>query len=256
MALMHRYVHDYTNAHDLTVCDEIMHPDYRIQIGGQSLDLTEYKNMVGWAYERFPDLRLVVHEFVTNGTRLAMHFSETATSQAHDGRRAVWHGIGLYRMAEDGRLAECLVEQDFYGRRGQFAGDAEKAVPVESPAVWSTAAATSSPGSEAVVREWLLTGDTEGGPRTGVVVQDGGRPRPLLSDRSTVVDDMFSAGDRVAFRATVHGRYVGGLHGADDATDARQHLDIVGLATVDSGTVNHVALVTDRYGLRVRLRAG
>jgi predicted ester cyclase len=252
---MHRYVHDYTNAHDLSVCDEIMAPDYRIHMGGQTLEFSDYKDMVDWAYARFPDLHLVVHEFITNGDRLAMHFSETATSPSHDGRRGVWEGIGLYRRSANGRLAECRVEQDFYGRRRQLAGEIERPVPIEDPAVWSISIAQPSPQAEATVRGWLA-GEGAGDPAGPVVIEDGEAPAQLLTGRSAEVDDMFSAGERVAFRATIRGRYEGGLHGTDHAVGSSQHLDVVGLATVREGRVDRVTLVTDRFGLRSRLRAG
>jgi predicted ester cyclase len=251
---MRRYVHDYTNAHDLSVCDEIMAPDYRIHMGGRTLEFSDYKDMVDWAYGRFPDLQLVVHELVTNGERLAMHFSETATSPAHGGRRAVWEGIGLYRRAEGGRLAECVVEQDFYGRRRQLAGELKRSVPVEKASVWLVASSPPSPPAETAVRNWMAADDADqpGGP---FVVQDGEAPERLFVDQSAQIDDMFSAGGRVAFRATLQGQYAGGLYGAGDTIGSSQYLDIVGLATVREGRVEQVTLVTDRYGLRQRLRA-
>jgi hypothetical protein len=252
---MRRYVVDYTNGHDLSVCDEIMGPGYRITIGGETLEFDAYKAMVGWAYERFPDLRLVVHEFVTNGERLAMRFSETATSPAHEDRRGVWEGIGLYSRAADGKLARCRVEQDFYGRRRQLAGEAESIVPVEEPAVWSATAMPASPEAELAVRDWLAAHDS-GAAVAGAVVEDGGAPKRLLSERTTEIDDIFSAGSRVAFSATMRGRYAGGLHGTEGAVGSLQHLGVIGLASAEEGRVTGARLVTDRFGLRRRLRDG
>ena len=34
VALMKKYCIDYTNSHDQSVCDEIMHPDYVVHISG------------------------------------------------------------------------------------------------------------------------------------------------------------------------------------------------------------------------------
>ena len=37
VALMRRYTIDYTNSHDLAVCDEIMEPRYVVHISGMTL---------------------------------------------------------------------------------------------------------------------------------------------------------------------------------------------------------------------------
>ena len=58
IALMRRYVEDYTNAHDLSVCTEIMHPDYSIHIGGETLSFDRYVAMVEDAFDRF------AHDFI------------------------------------------------------------------------------------------------------------------------------------------------------------------------------------------------
>ena len=50
VALMRRYVEEYTNAHDLEVCGEIFHPDYRIHIGGTTLGFDGYRDMVRDAF--------------------------------------------------------------------------------------------------------------------------------------------------------------------------------------------------------------
>ena len=70
VALMRKYCIDYTNSHDQSVCDEIMHPDYVVHISQVDLprDLL-YKPAVTGVFGRFPGLGLAVHEFVTNGDR-------------------------------------------------------------------------------------------------------------------------------------------------------------------------------------------
>ena len=40
VALMRRYCIDYTNSHDLSVCDSIMEPDYVVHIAGMALSAT------------------------------------------------------------------------------------------------------------------------------------------------------------------------------------------------------------------------
>src|SRR5882762_5325019 len=102
---MRTYCIDYTNSHDLSVCDSIMEPDYVVHISGMALVRDEsYKPAVETVFERFPNLGLVVHEFVTNGDRLAMRFSEHAA--APEGALACWAGISLYDW-NGTRLTRC-----------------------------------------------------------------------------------------------------------------------------------------------------
>jgi len=258
VALMRRYCIDYTNCHDQSVCDEIMEPEYVVHISGFDLPRdAAYKPAVTGVFARFPGLQLQVHEFVTNGDRLAMRFSEHGAAVDAGGRLAAWGGIGLYRW-NGRRLVENYVEQDFMAQEEQLASGI--CAPLESPHLdpWlSTRAEPACAEAEAVARSWLAKGDL-GSP----AVVDGswyaGRaPRPI--DVSAVeVDDLFSAGARVAFHVRQLGRYRGGLAGVDDSFIGRPAtLRCVGLARVVDGEVADVRVITDRLGLRNELiRAG
>ena len=117
-ALMRTYCIDYTNSHDLSVCDSIMEPDYVVRICGLALERdTAYKPSVEDVFRRFPALGLVVHELVTNGDRLAMRFSEHGATAS--GVQACWAGIGLYDW-NGSKLVSCRVEQDFWSQRRQL----------------------------------------------------------------------------------------------------------------------------------------
>jgi hypothetical protein len=64
-----------------------------------------------------------------------------------------------------------------------------------------------------------------------------------------VINDLFSARERVAFHVTQTGGYAGGLAGVDDRRrGARARLDCVGLARVIDGQVASVRAITDRLG--------
>ena len=67
VALMRRYVVDYTNSHDLAVCDEIMEPDYVLRMGPHVVAGRDeaYKPATRKQLEQFPGLGLTVHEVVT-----------------------------------------------------------------------------------------------------------------------------------------------------------------------------------------------
>lgn len=252
VALMRRYCIDYTNRHDPSVCDEIMHPDYVVHISHWDLPRDAlYKPAVKQIFERFPGLGLVVHEFVTNGERLAMRFSEHGASPGDGGRSAAWGGIGLYKW--NGReLLENYVEQDFLAQQAQLSG-ASPAAPLEPPHLdpWvGTRAEPANADAERVVRDWLARGDLRDAPE---VIVDGSWYEPLapspIAVEKVVVNDLFSAGDRVAFHATQTGGYTGGLPGVDSGRcGAHARLDCVGLVRVSGGGVASVRAITDRLG--------
>jgi predicted ester cyclase len=257
VSTMRRYVVDYTNTGDVGLIEEIMAPEYRITIAGEMLDRDAYRRMVEGAYAHFPDLKLVVHDLFTNGERLAMRFSEHATSPGHGGRRAAWSGISLYRRTTAYRLTECLVEQDFYGRRSQLAAGVSDPMdkPMDRP--WSVRSQPPQPGAEETVRAWVSAGMRT---PSGVFVVDDSRHRDgpaVLSDPVWAVDDLFSAGDKVAARLTASGMYSGGLFGiSDDAIGIEVELAATCIALTSAGTVTNAWLVTDRFGLQQRLKRG
>lgn len=251
--LMRTYCIDYTNSHDLSVCDSIMTPDYVVRICGMALERdTAYKPSVEQVFQRFPALGLVVHELATNGDRLVMRFSEHGASAS--GELACWAGIGLYDWDGE-RLITCRVEQDFWSQRRQLRSGQPD--PLEAPHLdpWTTTVAQpSDPAAEAVVRALLDAGDLSrvGGGR----IDEGSIDAhvPVVEAESVEVHDLFSAGDRVAFHVTFRGRCTDALEGID-AAGRPGALDVAGLATVRGGEVVDLHAVTDRFGLAGALRA-
>ena len=253
VALMRRYCIDYTNSHDLSVCDGIMEPDYVVHITGMALERdATYKPSVEQVFERFPNLGLVVHEFVTNGDRLAMRFSEHAATP--EGVLACWSGIGVYNW-NGTRLTTCRVEQDFWSQQRQL----ESGVPdaLEPPHIdpWTTTVAVAAdPAAEQVVRAWLAAGDLAATARGRIDEGSPSTDEPVLKVAGVEVVDLFSAGDRVAFHASFSGAYAGGLGdlvAGRVGDDAR--LDVAGVVTVTDGAVTDTCIVTDRFGTWLRL---
>lgn len=267
VALMRRYVNDYTNRHDTSVCAAIMEPGYVLHMGPHLVEGRDevYIPAAQKQFTQFPGLCLTVHEIVTDGERLAMRFSEHGRSVRHDGRGAAWSGLGLYRW--NGRkLVENFVEQDYLTRRRQLSSGVPDAVGAPALAPWDTGAEPPDPNAEAVVRRWI-----DAGLPGGDVTLDDGDATPLLHDATSDVatsdvatsdvDSLFSAGKHVAFRLSRHGRYAGGLGadaGIDDAalTGAAATLHLVGLVTVEHGRVSGGHIVRDRLGLARAVSAG
>jgi len=218
VALMRRYVNDYTNRQCLEVCDEIMHPDYTLRMGEHVLSGRDenYKPAAQKQFRQFPGLCLTVNHVFTNGKRLLMQFSEHGASREHGGARAAWGGIGLYRWDGE-RLLENYVEQDYLSRRRQLAQDAP--VPVERPALapWDTEVERPDPGLERWARQFIENGGLETLPASAFDDgASGGAPVvKMLQAASWTIDDLFSAGRHIAFRVTQSGRLV-----ADSGLDA------------------------------------
>ena len=249
VALMRRYCIDYTARHDLSVCDEIMVPGYTLHMGVHHLAGRDedYKPAAAAQFRQFPGLCLTVNEIICSGDRLALRFTEHGASARHDGARAAWGGIGLYRWDGE-RLLENYVEQDYFGRRRQLAGDGPD--PVEPPAVapWDTRSVPADPAAEAVVRGWLAAGDL-----TGVTVDDGQPPHRPMAAARTEVGVLFSAGPRVAFHAVQRGP----LTGEDPrfTGEGEAMLYLAGVVRVDGSQVAGGRVITDRLGL-LRRTAG
>ncbi|MFP5072977.1 ester cyclase [Pseudonocardia nantongensis] len=248
VALMRRYVVHYTNPHDTSVCPEIMEPDYVLRMGPHVVAGRDeaYLPAAQAQFAQFPGLGLTVHEIVTDGTRLALRFSEHGASCKHAGAAATWTGLGLYRW-NGARLTDNSVEQDYLTRRRRLAAGETGEVPAPAVAPWDTVAVAADPAAERVVRDWIAAGL----PGDAVGYDDGGpgSAGPVLAGAEVVVDDLFSAGPAVAFRLTCTGSYAGGL---DDVTAAAPGspatLHAVGLVHTAGDRVVSGHVVRDRLG--------
>ena len=237
VALMRRYTIDYTNSHDLAVCDEIMEPGYVVHISGLSLVRdTTYKPAVEMVFGRFPGLGLAIHEILTNGDRLAMRFSEHAATE--QGALACWAGIALYRW-NGAKLLECRPDA------------------LEPPHLdpWTTTRGLAADrDAERVVGDWLRVGELGRTAAGRIDDTDVAKFAPILEATERVdIHDLFSAGPRVAFHASIVGRYRGGFADADEHGGKAARLDLAGIAMVAAGEVAEVRIVTDRLGTASRL---
>ena len=245
---MRRYIEDYVNPHDMSVCEEIMTPDYVVHIGGRHLAGRDDRYIPAAAanFVNFPDLHLVVHEVVTNGDRFAFRFTEIGTHL--DGAACRWAGIGVYRW--DGtRLVENYVEQDHLSQ--------------EAPARWRRSRSRRGrrprclvdPGRAGLGRDrgrgagLARPGRPHGRGRTGdaAVIDDSwfrGPWRCPLSVERVEVDDFFTAGARAA----AHVRLVGTAEEGGSG-----ELNVALIAAVDGEQVVRVHAVTDRIDLANRL---
>ena len=109
------------------------------------------------------------------------------------------------------------------------------------------------------MRTWLRSGNIHGQPNVafddewdghpcGPVIEVGETEVGETEVGETRVDDLFSAGDRVAFHMTQTGTYVGGA-GKDDRLGTPATLRSAGIVTVVDGVIASGRVIRDRSGL-------
>lgn len=245
--LAQRFTIDWLNRADGAVPPQIMTPDYRVHIGGFDLDgLEAYAPATLGQLTQFPGLQLTVHDLVTTGDRLAIHFSEHGASARHDMRTATWNGVALFRWDGE-RLTENWTQEDYASRRRQLADGRPDIVGSPMVAPWTVRPAEPDPAAEDVVRGWL----TSAVPGAGPVRWDDGRDGPLIAPDSAEVAEIFSAGNRVAFAATQSGRLLAaGPVGPEDVVpEGPVRLGLAGIVSVAGGDVTGGVVISDRLGL-------
>lgn len=264
VSLMRRYVVDYLVCQNTSVCAQIMEPDYVLRMADAVLGPRDdvYVPAVAAQLKQFPGLGMTVHDlWLSEGDaadrskdRLAMLFSQHGASAAHGGAAAGWLGIGIYRW-NGSRLSSNTALEDYEGRREQLSGTAELAVlPPPALAPWDVQPAPASGAAETTVRAWLATPswiDDAG------LVSDSGAGEPLVfAVDGTTITECVSAGNRVAFAATVKGTYQGGLDVPASAAGAPAVLHLMGMVNVDAQGRCSGRIVTGRGPLRRALLKG
>lgn len=239
--VMQRYIEDYCNHHDTSVCQEIMAPQYVVHIAGRHhVGRDElYIPAASAAFGNFPDLRLTVHELYTNGDRLVMRFSERGHHK-DTGNLACWGGIGLYDWDGE-KLVENWVEQDYLSRKAQVLGEAPgHTLDTPHPDPWSTEPVAANDANEAIARAFVERGDLM--MAATVVVDDSWLHPPVvipIKVDHVEIDDLFSVGDRVAVHAKLHDK-------------AGKLLNVAAILRVHGGEVVAVRAITDRLAMHDR----
>lgn len=252
VGLMRRYVLDYLACANPAVCAEIMDPDYRLFMGGHELGPRDevYVPAVARQLEQFPGLGMTANQVICNGERLALRFSQHGASRRHDNRQAAWTGIGLYFWNGE-RLTSNWALEDYFARRRQLADGVVNTLDPPAVAPWDTEIRPVDPSAETAVRSWVAAGSLHG--TDGVDFDDewqGWLSGPVVEvDPDTVViDDLFSAGDDVAFHITQTGPYLGGV-GRDERIGEPATLRSAGIVRVVDGEVVAGRVVRDRSGI-------
>lgn len=246
LPLVRRWAVDWLCSHDPSVLPDLVSDDYVLRIGAVAIEGREaYASAVMGQLEQFPGLVLTVHDVMGNDDRAAVRFTEHGASRAQEGRVAAWGGIALFRY-ESGRLVSTYAEEDYAARRRQLRSGVPDRVESPHPAPWDVGPEPANREAEVVVEAWLRSRPSE--LPAGVLLDDqaqGLNTDPLVLTSEPRIDEVFSAGDRVAFHVTQAGR-------PDD--DGRiSTLRMAGMVTVQDGVVTSGRLVRDRLGAERRV---
>lgn len=251
-ALLRGFAVDFLTGHDLGVPARIMAPDYRLTIGGHVLDGRDdaYLPATATQLERFPGLCVTVHDLIIGDEAAAFHFTEHGASLRHGGQTCCWDGVAVFRVS-DGRLASCWAEEDYFSRKQQLSVGRCGKVLSPHVAPWDTDAVAPDPAAEEAARSWLCRGEPAG--TIGIddsEVTNGPCPGDLIRVGETVVNELFSAGTRVAFHVTQRGTYAGGFDDIDESAVGNPAvLHAAGLITVHDGKIVAARVTSDRLGL-------
>jgi predicted ester cyclase len=251
--VMRKYSYAYTASHDFSVCASIMVDDYELRMGPHRVVGRDgaYRSATQRQYDQFPGLGFTVHDLMTNGDRVALRFSEHGRSVYRDAD-SVWEGISMYRW-DGSRLLSCWVEQDYFARRRQL--ESGQPNPVEPPGMdpWSVTSSASNLTNEARVRAWLEQGGLDDSPIGTFDDEWCASPaRARLNDRETLIDDIFSAGNRVAFHVTETGAAVGDSFGLPSQEGAIVTRYASGIAVVSDENIS-ARVISDRLSIAKEL---
>ncbi|TFD62185.1 hypothetical protein E3T39_04095 [Cryobacterium suzukii] len=249
--LMRRFCADWLNKANADVCRQIMSAEYRVEIGGIVLSgLAEYVPATLQQLRQFPGLEIVVHEVISNGNQMALRFTEHGGST--QGNYAAWVGIALF-WSDGSVLVRNVTEEDYTSRRRQLGSGVPDALSDALLEPWVTEPRAPNAGAETRVRDWLEAG--------GLSVRDAQESRltwdegaaasvPILNVTSTIVLDLFSAGETVVFRVVESGGYHDGLDLPDQLLGKSGSLSSVGIVRADRTNAITGHVVRDRAGLR------
>ena len=253
LALARRWVVDYFNRHDASVCVQFITPDYALRIGETTFAGRDEQWLpaVDKQFQTFPGMGMTVHQVLVGSDRVAVLFSEHGASGGAGGRIAVWSGVGIYRS--NGRsLCGCVAQEDYMTRLRQLKSGVADPVELPAAAPWDTEALPADPLAEAVVRGWLDQSWPMAEP--GVRCDDEHiTGDPFRFDvASGEITELFSSGTEVAFHVRQIGRYRGGLQGIE-GSDEPLALHCNGIVRVEHGKVVSGRVIRDRIGLRAAL---
>ena len=123
VALVRRFLDEVVNHGRLDLIDELWTPEMIWHGGsmGEVKGRAAYRRMVLAAVGgSFTDMHLDVKDVIADGDKVVVRFTNSGANtgpfmgQPASGKKAVWEGIGIYRI-ENGQIAEAWFSEDILG---------------------------------------------------------------------------------------------------------------------------------------------
>lgn len=254
LSTMRRYAYGFVNSQDFAVGREVIHPEYRLHSGPDTLVGRDdvYLPAVARQFNQFPHLVYSIHELITDGSRAGVVFTEHGRASKAPANAAAWLSIGIYH-GDDDRLSACWIEQDYYGRRRQLeTGVVDRVRPVAIDP-WDGHDGTARERAEDMVNDWA--NGLVSWPPHGIELDPGqsAAEQPLIDLDSVVVDDLVAEGDKVVFHLTMKGIYRGGL--GHDGVSSSVELSAACQGTLGDDDLADLLGVSGRVALQRQLRS-
>ena len=250
--LLRGFALDFLTCHDVAQVEQIMQPDYRLSIGSHVFEGRDeiYLPATAAQLDQFPGLCVTVHDVMLGTDAAAMSFTEHGVSRKHNNRAAAWGGVTIFSI-KNGRLQHGWAEEDYFARKRQLATGMGDPVKMPHHAPWDVAVEPPNHASAGIVRVWLESPRAFTAVETIEEICSGGPSfAQLIAVDEFHVEELFSAGERAAFRVIGHGSYAGGFADIDRSRIGRRiSLSVAGMLTVRAGQVTDVQIAFDRLGL-------
>ncbi len=137
-AVARRYV-ALLNEQQFDRLPEVLAPDFKLQLGVDSLDRAQTIDVARSVFTSFPDFQLAIDDVIASGDRVVLRITNTGTHSgdfqgvAPTGRKFVIGQITIFRVA-GGQIVEAWEQADLAGLLQQI-----QAPPAGSAAAGSTA---------------------------------------------------------------------------------------------------------------------
>jgi steroid delta-isomerase-like uncharacterized protein len=116
--VVRQFLQEVINKHDPAARPDLIAPGYVSHFGTMPpLDHESWEGLARAYFTAFPDLDLTIQDEISNGDRVAVRWTWTATHQGDfmgipaTGKRVSTSGMGMYRVV-DGQIAEEWVVED------------------------------------------------------------------------------------------------------------------------------------------------
>jgi steroid delta-isomerase-like uncharacterized protein len=139
--ILARFINECWNAHNKSICDELLSPDYKHYMPGvpePTIGPAGYKQLVDAFLTGFPDTRFEVEEVFGEGDRVCVVWTARGTHQgvfngvAPTQRPIEIKGVGVGRIV-DGKIVEIASHFDNASFAKQLGTEADKAAESWKP---------------------------------------------------------------------------------------------------------------------------